>query len=185
MTDEKINILFSEICKEIEEKGFYDLPKINEFKGLPKNLIDRRALIKKIGDELHLISKDSNRAHLTEKGKEVYNQGGWTEYKKNITSEHKNDRAKIKNDRLFSKARIIAFWPLFLFSLIGAIYASYDFINDQNYHKELIEIRNANKKMELDLIELRSLISNDKNKDSLNFAKSIIDTVVLEKIEYR
>lgn len=80
MTDKKIDILFLEICNDFSEKGFYKAPQINYYKGMPLELIEKREILSKISDELQLVSISKTSVVLTEKGKEIHNQGGWMSY---------------------------------------------------------------------------------------------------------
>jgi hypothetical protein len=109
---------------------------------------------------------------ITELGKNKLN-----EFKvKFIQSENDEaaERTKLHNESVMSGWKRKTFWYIFALGLFGGIYSGIDLFNKITIKKEVQVEQITKQQMESELTKLRTLILNQKKKDSLNHSNSVL-----------
>ena len=115
---------------------------------------------------------------LSEIAIDIKNDGGWKEYNiKQLKIKHRNE-LKVEYDFILSKWKVKTFWPLFIIAILGGLYSLYDvIIKTPSISKDVQELQQTIKQMELDISKQNTLILNQRNLDSLHNSKIHVDSL--------
>ncbi len=128
---------------------------------LPAN--GKSAIIDLMKIEQLIDMPNDHMLNLTKFGYEVQRNGGWIKHlNREKTKTIRNDK-KADYDFKTSKWKAKTFWPLLIFGALGGLYGTVDFITEKINPKS----DKQNEKIELELKELRQMIIEKKETDSI------------------